>query len=202
MVVAPSGMLVTTEEYVTLTADGLTLIAPATDTTGFLASTRSKLGAVDFGPPSASGFGNLTVTAPRNLWAPVISADGLAFYYVVHGDPSAGVNGIYESVRASTSAPFPPGQRMPDLVQQWAQNVNAVSVDRMAIFLEEPGTAYETAVLTRSSLTEPFTNPNAPNAPPVVAGFRTRPLASCTRLVGTCTPGGCLNEDVCSYSAQ
>jgi len=137
--------------------------------------------------------------AQQQVWAPAISADGLAFYYIF-SDGSTGVAGIYESVRASTSAPFPPGQRMPDLVQQWGQYVNAVSFDRMAIFLETPDTGYQTVVLTRSSLSAPFTNPNAPNSPPLVPGFRTRPLAVCNRLVGTCTtPGGCAQEDVCFY---
>jgi hypothetical protein len=201
VVAAPAGMYVTHEEYVTLTADGRTLISTTMDRTGFLSSTRSQIGAIDFGPPSQSDFVNLSVTLPWNVWAPILSADGLAFYYVVFNDSGNATPSIYESVRASTSVPFPPGQPMPDLVQQLAQYVNGLSVDRMAIFLETPAT-FQTVVLTRSSLTAPFANPNAPAPPPLVPGFRTRPLASCTRLVGTCsTPGGCANEDICFYDA-
>jgi hypothetical protein len=69
----------------------------------------------------------------------------------------------------------------------------------MALFLEEPDPGFKTAVLTRSSLTAPFTNPNAPGPPPLVPGLRTRPLADCTRLVGTCSTGGCINENICFY---
>lgn len=198
-VAPPANMWVTHEEAVTLTADGLTIISPTLDFTAFLSSTRPRLGSVDFGPPSMSDFVNLGVTAPQELWAPVISADGLAFYYVIVNDPSGSVSGIYESVRASTSVPFPPGQLMPPLIQQVGQYVDALSVDRMTMFLEAASPAFNALVLTRSSLEAPFTNPNAPGAPPLLPGLRTRPLANCTVLVGTCSTGGCLGENICFF---
>jgi hypothetical protein len=195
----PSDLLVNFEENVTLTADGLTLISASADRSGFRASTRSGPGMVDFGPPSSAEFDALTVVLPVNVWAPAISADGLAFYYVIHGTQGAAMDGIYESVRASTSVPFPPGQRMPALVQFWGQYVTALSLDRMAMFVESQPGNYNTFVLTRSSLAEPFANVNVLSAPPVTPGFRARPFANCMRLLGTCTPGGCTNEKICGY---
>jgi len=55
-------------------------------------------------------------------------------------------------------------------------------------------------VLSRANQNDPFQNPNAPNPPPRVPGLRTRPLDSCNRLIGSCSPlGGCRGEDVCTW---
>jgi hypothetical protein len=171
----------------------------ATGHDGFLVSTRSAVGQVDFGTPSAGDFTEIAATGTQTLWAPALTADGLAFYYVVQNGPSASVNGIYESLRASTSVPFPKGTRMPAVVQSIAQYVNRLSTDRLEIFLEASA-RYAAVVLTRASLADPFTNPLAPNPPPVVPGLRTRPLAGCKELIGTCSPvGGCSNERVCTW---
>jgi hypothetical protein len=90
---------------------------------------------------------------------------------------------------------------MADFIQT-AQYVNGLSTDRLALFLEDK-TVFRAFVLTRSSVTEPFTNPDAPGTPPVVPGLRTRPLADCRHLVGTCSPlGGCRNEEVCTWTRQ
>jgi hypothetical protein len=200
VVTAPSGLEVSVEEDVTLTADGLTLIAITADGTGFGASTRSAPGMVDFGPPSFADFAALTVQPPQDVWAPAISADGLAFYYRLRGSSMLGASGaIYESVRASTSVPFPPGQRMPELVQTWGQYVTALSLDRMAIFLQSQPNLYNTWVLTRSSLADPFANPTDAGQPPLTPSFRARPFADCHRLLATCTIAGCLDENICLY---
>jgi hypothetical protein len=190
------------EEGMTLEADGLTIIVLTADHTRFRVSRRSAVGLVDFGLPSAGDFAAIAATGSQSLWAPSISADGLAFYYVVQGDPNASTNGIYESVRAKTSVPFPPGTRMGNDIQAIAQYVNGVSADRLSIFLEE-STVFGTVVFSRTSLSAPFTNPLAPNAPPTAPGLRTRPLAGCPALVGSCAPqgGGCLGEEVCVWGS-
>jgi hypothetical protein len=196
---ALSGMDTSFEENATLTADGLTIIALNQAHTGFLASTRSGAGLVDFGPPVALDFEAIAATGSQTLWAPVISADGLAFYYVVQNDPSANANGIYESIRSSESAPFPAGTRMPAIVQNVSAYVTGLSTDRLTIFLASD--TYTTVALTRASTSDPFTNPLAPNPPPLVPGLRAHPLVDCRRLIGTCaTPNnGCAGEQICSW---
>lgn len=191
------GIDLTHEEGVTMESDGLTIIAMTADGQGFRAAKRSGAGKVDFTPVADDPFFTLAVTAPQSLWAPAISADGLAFYYtVVHG-PDAG---IHESLRPATNVPFPRGTRMPELVQDLAQYVNGVSADHLRLFLELKE-GFGAFVLARASQSEPFQNPNAPKPPPSTPGLRSRPLGSCNQLIGTCTPigGACRGEDVCIW---
>jgi hypothetical protein len=195
----PAGMDTGYEENVTLTADGLTIVGLATGDTRFVASTRSATGLTDFGPASAGSFAQIVATGSETLWAPVVSPDGLAFYYTVHGDSSASVNGIYESVRASTSLPFPPGTRMPAAVQNLAQYVTALTPDRLTIFLEE-STVWGTVALTRATVADAFTNPLAPDPPPSLPGLRAKPIDGCGSVIATCG-SGCVNEEVCLWAA-
>ncbi len=196
-----AGADTTFEEGVTITPDGLTLIAMNAAHTGFVSSTRSAVGLVDFGAAAAADFAQITTAAPAFAWAPVISGDGLAFYYVIANDPSANRNVIYESVRATTHVPFPAGTPMPPIVQSFAQYVNGLSMDRLAIFLTSANDN-QTGMLSRATLTDPFTNPLAPNPPPIAPGLRSRPLAGCTTLVGSGSPGGCIHESVCTWSVR
>jgi hypothetical protein len=199
-----AGADTTHEEGVTLTSDGLTLIAMNAAGDGFVSSTRSAVGKSDFSAPVTGDFAQIQISGASG-WAPVISADGLAFYYSIVGDTSDGSvsrNGIYESVRESTNVPFPPGTLMPPIVQSYAQYVNGVSTDRLAIFLTAH-LAYESAMLTRKHLTDPFENPLAPNPPPKAGGVRARPLAGCTVMVGTYSSGGgCSGENVYTWPIQ
>jgi hypothetical protein len=195
----PAGMDTGYEENVTLGSDGLTLVGLATNDTGFVVSTRSAIGQSDFGPASVGPYAQIVATGSETLWAPVVSPDGLAFYYVVHGDSNASINGIYESVRASTSAPFPPGTRMPAAVQNLAQYVTALTPDRLTIFLEE-STVWGTVALTRATVTDPFTNPLAPDPPPSLPGLRAKPIDGCGSVIATCG-SGCANEEVCLWAA-
>ncbi len=192
-----AGMQVTAEESLALTADGLSIIGVDTAGTGFAVAKRSAPGATDFVGSSAADFAALAVASPARVGAPTISADGLAFYFNVGGASDPANNGIFESVRASTAVPFPAATKLTGDVQGLGY-VTAVSSDRMTLFLQT--NSFSMVALTRKSVTKPFTNPNAPAAPPTVPGFRTRPLASCAQLVGTCTPGGCLGEDNCSFT--
>jgi len=196
----PVGLDINNEEQQTLTADGLTIIATNPAGTAFVASSRSAAGMTDFGAPSGSDYANLTAGTGETLFGPAISADGLAFYYTVKGGtgPDGGaVTPIYESVRASISDPFPAGTLMPAPVTDYYY-VTAVSSDRMALFVQQ---GFSMSVLTRTSVTQPFVNPNAPAASPILPGFRTAPVAGCKTLVGTCN-GGCSNESICTYPAM
>jgi hypothetical protein len=192
------------EEYVTMEVDGLTLIAATSDARSFRTLRRSGPGKVDFGAPAAAEFVNVVATGSQLVWAPAISADGLAFYYTVVSSPGAATDGIYESVRASTTQPFPAGTRLPAEIQKVAQFVNGISPDKLILFVELFDSAlggFATVLFSRASVADPFTNPNAPNPPSRVPGLRTRPLAGCKKLAGTCSTGGCTGEDVCTWTA-
>ena len=190
------GIDLTHEEGVTMESDGLTIIAMTADGLGFRAARRSGVGKVDFAPVADDPFSSIVVTGSQTLWAPAISADGLAFYYTVVHDPDPG---IYESLRPTTGVLFPRGTRMPALVQDLAQYVNGVSADHLTLFLELKE-GFGAFVLSRASQSEPFQNLNAPDPPTRAPGLRTRPLGSCNRLIGTCSPpGGCRGEDVCIW---
>jgi hypothetical protein len=195
-----AGMDTEREEGVTITPDGLTLIALNATDHGFLTSTRSAVGKVDFSTPVAGDFAQITTSGSANVWGPVISPDGAAFYYTIindTSDPSTNMNGIYESVR-DAGGKFPPGIHLPAVVQNFGQYVNGLSMDRRAIFLTSkndngPG------MFTRDTKEGTFSNPLAPNAPPFAPGVRSRPLAGCKVLVGSFSPGGCINESIYTW---
>jgi len=194
----PYGMDTAFEENVTLTSDGLTIIGLNEDDTGFVTTTRSAIGNTDFGPPIPGLFAQIKAAGDgQTLWAPVLSADTLAFYYTVHNDPDAEVNGIYESLRASPSAPFPLGTQMPALIQNVAQYVTALTADRLTIFLEE-NSVFGTVAMTRATLADPFTNPNPM---PALPGLRIRPINGCAQLLGSCGTAGCSSEQICTWPA-
>jgi hypothetical protein len=188
------------EESMTLTSDGLTIIGVATDGRTLLTTSRSAIGATDFMVASQGPFATLNFAIPKGgglSWL-ALSTDGLAFYYRVDGAADATKNGVYEAVRASTSALFPPGQRMAGDVQQY-RSVSGISSDRMTLFVGTDSCG--TVILTRNSLSQPFTAP-AMSAPPMFA-WRVMPLgANCGTVIGTCEPGGCVNEQLCLWHAQ
>lgn len=124
----------------------------------------------------------------------MLSADGLAFYYKIEHSGDARRDGIYESVRGSTSEPFPVGARMPELVQAWG-SVTGISTDRLTLYVTRD---FGTWLLTRASTSAPFEE-RAGVARPMSA-YRVAPIDGC-RLVGTCEPGGCWREDICVWSA-
>jgi hypothetical protein len=198
-VAEPLGMDTGFEENVTLTPDGLTIIGLSTGDTGFVTATRSAIGEADFTAAAAGPFAAIVATGGQTLWAPVITADGLAFYYTVR-NADGSVNGIYESIRASTSDLFPPGTSMPVEVQNIAQYVTGLTVDRLAIYLEE-SSVFAAVVLTRASIADPFTNQLAPGPPPLLPGLRPHPIDGCAEVIGTCG-SGCSAEGICAWAAE
>jgi hypothetical protein len=183
------------EETMTLTPDGNTIIGVARSG-GFKLSSRSGAGNIDFGPASAGPFTaiNTQLGSATVMW-PVLSPDRLAFYYNVVVGSSALVTGTYESIRGSTTAAFPAGTLMPPAVQSWTA-VSAISSDRLTLFVTQN---FGTSLMGRGSLLQPFSN-LATQQPPGSA-YRVVPIDGCQKLIGTCEPGGCLNEDICVWSA-
>jgi hypothetical protein len=184
------------EATMTVSPDGRAVIGAGARGGGFLVATRSRLGATDFAAPIAGPFATLDAALPEPAWVgwPVLSADGLAFYYKIEQSGDAGRDGIYESVRDSTSADFPVGTRMPDVVQAWG-SVTGVAPDRLTLYVTRD---FGTHLLTRASTSAPFAQHDG--SPWPVSAYRVTPIDGC-RLIGTCEPGGCWREDICVWSA-
>jgi hypothetical protein len=196
LVQAPNlGGLSKVEETLVLAPDGLTIIGAATDGRTFLESKRSAIGMTDFSLAAAGDFATLDAgipPAPASLHWPVLSADGLAFYYHVVGATDTTLNGEYEALRASTAMPFPVGTLMPAAVQPF-DGITGMSSDRMTAFVTM---GFSTRLMTRTSLSQPFT---LSTGTPPGAAYRVMPIAGCT-AIGTCEPGGCQNEAVCTWT--
>lgn len=190
-------MSVGEEGALALTSDGLTIIGMSDDGTQFLQSTRPSVGSTAFGPASNADFVALNASTPTHLAYPAISSDGLAFYFSMSSNPDSAKNGLYETVRSSTTVPFPTATKLPGELQTF-QSVNAVSSDRMTLFVQTPSDAV--MAYSRRSLKAPFTNPNFTVAAPAVPGFRTRPLGDCQTLIANYTTLGCPGEDIVLYS--
>jgi hypothetical protein len=181
--------------YMTMTADALTVIMVDRNKSGLVAASRPMRGIPAFGRDNEP-FAAITVTPPAIIAHPVISPDGLAFYYTVRGSSNEKENGVYEALRTSTREPFPPGKWMEGEVNFNKDIVTGISGDRLTLFYQA---GWAVGALTRKSLSEPFSNPNHPIGGPTVPGFRTRPFAHCKKLIGTCV-SGCNNEDSCVFS--
>ena len=62
--------------------------------------------------------------------------------------------------------------------------------------------SFQGRVLTRTSTSGAFTNPNAPGPPPLLPHWQHKPLADCSKLVAMTSPGGCQNEDIVLMTRQ
>ncbi len=187
------------EETMTLGGLGLEIIGVITGGNGWRTSSRSAVGQTDFSAPTEGGFATLNTTVPTGgtLSWPVLSSDRLAFYFRVNGATNSAQNGIYESVRSAATDQFPAATLMPSLVQTYGA-VSGMSTDRLTAFMAT--NSFGTAILTRDSLSQPFSTP-ATSSPPGQA-FRIIPISNCATLVGTCEPGGCAAETICEWAAQ
>lgn len=183
-----------------ITTDGLTLVAHTSDGKRWSATTRSARHMVDFAAASEESFAQINAqiaSTPGTFRAPVLSADGLELFYKVESSDVA-ERGIYASVREATSAPFPPGTKQPSPVGDY-EYPTGLSSDRLTLFVFDNFTG---RVLQRTSTSAPFTNPNAPAAPPQIAGWDHKPLADCSKLVAMTSPGGCAGEDLILLTRQ
>lgn len=183
-----------------LTADGLSIIGVSSDGRSFWRATRATRNTSAFGTASNADFVALNVNAPARVDFPALSADGLAFYFHRVSSANPVDNGIYESVRSSTTAPFPAATKLSGLVQSYA-TITAISSDRLAIFVESSPSS-QVSILTRRSLSEPFTNPNASGPPPTLmaGGLHTRPLGDCQSVMTTYSFGDCVSQQIAILS--
>ena len=168
-----------TEETMTLTAEGLTVIGAITGG-GLRSSTRSAAGAVDFGAPSETMFSTIDANLPTGavLSWPLMTADGLAFYYRVDGATPSAADGIYEALRTSTASPFALGVLMPAAVQAFTA-ISGMSTDRLTVFVT---VGFGTSIMTRESLNDPFSAPApAPTAAPGATYHRVVPGSPAAR---------------------
>lgn len=190
-------MAVTEERTLALTADGLSIIGSSKDHTQFLKTTRAAVGATTFAPAQNVDFAALNVSAPTRIIFPAISSDGLAFYFRMVDNPDPSQNGLYETVRPSTTVPFPTATKMSGVVQSY-ESITAVSSDRMTLFVQNY--SFQMAALTRKSIKQAFANPNFPGPAPSLPGFRTRPLGDCQAVVATYSEAGCLGETLAIFT--
>ena len=193
--ITTNGIFHATGEMAALSGDGLTFVVFSADQTKIESAKRSALQLIDFGTPSTADFvtinGFVAGTAGK-FRAPTISADGLELYYTINGISTA-ADGIYRSVRASTTVPFPAGQRVAALTTDY-EYVSGISSDRLTLFLFKSFGSY---VFTRLSTSADWSNPNAPAAPPAIGGWDHKPFPDCRTLVATAAAtGGCNNQDI------
>ena len=109
----------------------------------------------DFSIETAGEFATLDTgipPSPASVHWPVLSSDGLAFYYHVAGAADTTKNGEYEALRTSTAMPFPVGTLMPAAVQPF-DGITGMSSDRMTAFVTM---GFGTQIMTRTSLSQPF----------------------------------------------
>lgn len=177
-----------------ITADGLTLIARSTDRKRWLATTRSAKQMLDFAAGDDTDFAQINAQiegTAATFRAPVISADGLEFVYKIESGDAA-QQGVYIAVRDTVSVPFPAGTKQVSPVADY-EFPTGISSDRLALFMFDN---FSGRVLTRTSTSQPFANPNAPAPPPQLSAWQHKPLADCKKLVAMTSPGGCAAEDV------
>jgi hypothetical protein len=186
------------EEQMTLTGDGLTIIG--TSTTGVLqSSTRSASGQTNFSAPTSVPFAavNAALPAGGKLEWPFLSRDGKVLTFNVSNATMVSQNGVYQAVRASTAAAFPAATMLTGDASLYG-GLSGISDDRMTAFGATG--SFGTVVLSRSSLTQPFVTNASATSPG--AAWRVIPTSSCAFVIGTCEPGGCIREDICTWAKQ
>ena len=150
---------------------------------------------LDFGPLSSTDFAavnGMVAGTTALLRGGVLSPDGLEFFFTIWSGSTA-IDGVYSAKRAATTVPFSAGSRLVGIDSSYT-DVTGVSSDRLALFVFKSWVGF---VFTRTSTSADFSNPNAPNAPPELAGWQHKPLGDCATLIATNgTVGGCTTEDI------
>jgi hypothetical protein len=176
------------EEQVTLTPDGLTVVATLADRSGFVASSRSGVGNVDFATPTDGWF--VQVNDPVAVHgSPTISNDGLSLFFVRGGV-------LMEARRPHGGAPFGTASALPGAASGQINDgtfweVTGATADRLTLFVSKN---YTTHVFVRDSLDA---TPVSLSTAGAIGGiWRAQPLDRCGLLLGTLGSGGCLNERI------
>ncbi|MET0594110.1 MAG: hypothetical protein ABW133_15525, partial [Polyangiaceae bacterium] len=178
-----------------LSGDGLTIVTLSKDFRTFQSARRSALQLLDFGTLSSADFTAVNAMisgTPGSFRGGVLSPDGIELFFTIfNGGPA--IDGIYSAKRSATNVPFSAGARLVGVDAAYT-DVTGVSSDRLALFVFKPWAGF---VFTRTSTSADFSNPNAPNAPPELAGWQHKPFGDCATLLATyAASGGCINEDV------
>jgi serine/threonine protein kinase len=184
----------------TLSADGQTLILGKPGRAGFV---QARLDGDRVLPVEA----DLVVVDPRAspgtvMRQPVLSSDGLTLYYRLDapGEDATELGpltGSYYAERADLKSPFGTPQRMKGRTRQY-EYISGVSSDGLSLFMMSD---FETLVLVRASITEPFGDPAPWLVPGRLGGWRAIPLENCRRILTTYSEGGCRNEDIAYLEA-
>jgi hypothetical protein len=186
------------EEAMTLTGDGLTIIGRST-TGVFVSSSRSAIGMTDFGAPTSAGFANVNAALPAGgmiTW-PFLTRDGLSLSFSISSATNTAADGIYQTTRASPADPFPAAVLATGDVAAF-YGLTGIADDGMTAFMATG--SYRTQLLTRTSTSQAFST--AASSTPPGEAWRVIPLSGCGTVIGTCEPGGCQGEDVCVWAKQ
>ncbi len=179
--------------------DRLTLIGIMSGGKTLATLTRNATTSTTFTAGPNGWFTTLNALLSGNsgtFYAPVISADGLSFYYQIGSSGAAGLDGVYESVRGSVDDAFPAGTLLTNVfvVSAGDANPSGISGDKLTLFTW--GGLLGAVIFTRASVLDAFANPNFPSAPPAVAGYGAIPTADCQTLLTMVSPGGCPGQQI------
>ena len=182
--------------------DGLTVIGIEPNRNAFAATTRTAKGGLDFGAHDETAFAAINATTVTDVVSnPVLSSDGLAFYYATLDSNFFG-SGVYQALRATTTEPFGAPALLTELDPTMKYVVTGISDDRMTLFLDAcpnqgAGQCWWTDVWTRHSLNDPFANPIKITTPGFAYVWNEVPINGCASVLATIdVAGGCQNQDI------
>jgi hypothetical protein len=180
----------------TITFDGTALIltTPAGD-----AFRQAPLTGLTLGPVTVGPFGPINNSLPTGavLLSPVISSDGLTFYFAIATAPSATPQGAYSASRFTTSDDFGVGVLLPvDIQAFWYPT--GVAADGRTLFVERNFQSY---TVSRCQPSDPWTVLSLFHdgglGLPLTHYWEARPAADCSFMLTTCGPGGAPQQDIC-----
>jgi hypothetical protein len=178
--------------WAALTADGLGIITASYDSKTLARASRAALNVPFSSTPSTTEFANINAaiaaTSTGGSRGLAISANDLELYYAIAATGTV-ADGVYRSIRTSTSAVFPNGSRLQEIAAEY-DGVSAIAPDGLTLFLTK---GYSGAIFTRNSTSAQFGNPVA------LTGWHHKPGRDCI-LFGTDSPGGCSNQDIFLYT--
>jgi tRNA A-37 threonylcarbamoyl transferase component Bud32 len=184
----------------TMAADGKTIVIATVDHKGFV---RAPLVGDRVGAFDGAELGGLLPAPHLTVRHPVLTADGLTVYYrvddtVADNGEVGPLDGTYEAARTDLRAPFGQPRRLRGRARQY-EYVSGVSADNLSLFMAAD---YETHVMVRTDTSELFGVPGHNASPQRLYGWRAVPLADCSRILTTSTPGGCESEDIVYLDAK
>lgn len=184
------------EGHISLAPDGLTVVANRTDRIGFVLRRRKDRGSTQFLSSSSFDFtvvNDWALQFAANIVNPILSEDGLSFFFMANlkSDPAALIH--YEVTRARLEDAFSqPDQPVPGMGAAY-YSVGGISRDRLTVFVADTiDWASVVRVLVRPFIGAPFRQ-----VEPSLTAFRPVPIGDhCDHLLSNGTIAGCGNEEV------